>query len=117
MINDDDDDDGVDDDDENEMSVSLVAETGVPGGNHQPTASNCPAPVPNPDRSGVKPGDLKCHESIVLAYSATEAPSWQGSRPICSSQDYTISVYLYIMIYMYKYDRSVLKLVMFRTVY
>ena len=27
-------------DDEDEMSVSLVEETGVPGGNHRPTASN-----------------------------------------------------------------------------
>ena len=35
---DDDDDDGDDDDDE--MSVTLVEETGVPGGNHRPTASN-----------------------------------------------------------------------------
>ena len=26
--------------DEDEMSVSLVEETGVPGGNHRPTASN-----------------------------------------------------------------------------
>ena len=26
--------------DDDEMSVSLVEETGVPGGNHRPTASN-----------------------------------------------------------------------------
>ena len=29
-----------DDDDDDDMSVSLVGETGAPGGNHRPTAGN-----------------------------------------------------------------------------
>ena len=29
------------DDDDDEISVSLVEKTGVPGGNHRPTAVNC----------------------------------------------------------------------------
>ena len=39
MDDDGDDDDDVDDDDDDEISF-LVEETGVPGGNHRPTASN-----------------------------------------------------------------------------
>ena len=38
-------------DDDDEMSVSLVGETGVPGGNHRPTANNILShirPVPSP---------------------------------------------------------------------
>ena len=35
----------------------------------------CPVQVPNPGPSGVKPGNLSCHESNTLAHSATEAPS------------------------------------------
>ena len=54
--------------DDEEMLFSLVEETGVPGWNHRPTASNCqtfthkvcaglcPAPGSNPSGSGVKPG-------------------------------------------------------------
>ena len=37
---DDDDDDGDDDGDDDEMSVSLVEETGIPGGNHRTSASD-----------------------------------------------------------------------------
>ena len=48
-------------DNDDEMSVSLLEETGAPGGNHRSTASNwqtathtaCAVPVPNPAHGGV----------------------------------------------------------------
>ena len=63
-------------DDDDEMSVSLVEETGVPGGKYRSTASNwrdfhthgpCSDPVPKL-QSSVNPGDLTCHEPNALAH-------------------------------------------------
>ena len=50
--------------------------------------------VPNPDRNGLKPGDLRYYESNALPLSATEAPQ----RPAVIPADHTACTSLRIMV-------------------
>ena len=71
-----------DDDDDDEISFFMVEETGVPGGNHRPTASNWRnfshiRPLPSP---GIELGPQRCEAKWAKAWwerrLATAVPGW-----------------------------------------